>query len=96
MNDPTGDPMEWFEGVIGEWDLEELVQLAPDAPVTQSTMVSRIHFLPDRSVVAVEDSSGDGNNVSLGFHAYDPESSKSSKYINWGSASIFYEGWANT
>lgn len=86
------DKMKWFEFAVGEWNLEEKVQLTPDSPVTKSEKNSRIYFLPDRKTLAVEDISKDGNNVFLGFHSYDTENDQ---YINWGAASTFYEGWGH-
>ena len=86
------DEMKWFEDFVGEWVLEEKVQFTPDAPVTKSEKTSRIYFLPDRKTLAVEDVSKDGNNFFLGFHAYDSENER---YINWGAASTFYEGWGH-
>ena len=86
------DEMRWFDGVVGEWQLDETVQLSPDVPITRASKRSHIYFLPDRSTIAVEDVALDRSNVFLGFHAFSPDSSR---YINWGVGSGFYQGWGH-
>lgn len=82
----------WFEDFVGKWNLEESVQLSKDSEVVKAEKNSNIYFIPNQKVLAVEDISLDGNNVFLGFHAYDKISEQ---YINWGTASTFFQGWGH-
>jgi len=88
----TINEMKWFEPVVGEWNLEEMVQLSLDSPIMTSKKMSKVYFLPDGKTFVFEDISLDGNNHFLSFHAYDTENEQ---YINWGAASNFYEGWGH-
>jgi hypothetical protein len=92
QNNGSEDELMWFEDFVGKWNLEESVQLSKDSEVVKASKNSNIYFVPNRKVLAVEDISKDGNNVFLGFHAYD---NNTKQYINWGTASTFYQGWGH-
>jgi len=92
QNTGSEDELMWFKDFVGKWNLEESVQMSKDSEVVKAAKNSNIYFVPNRKVLAVEDTSKDGNNVFLGFHAYD---NNSEQYINWGTASTFYQGWGH-